>query len=230
MSAELQSNAELEIAHVLFMDVVGYSRLLINEQSALLAELNQLVRTTPRFRTAEAAGKLIRIPAGDGMALVFFSSPEAPVQCALEICKALQDHQHIHLRMGIHSGPVNVVTDVNDKTNVAGPGMNVTQRIMDLGDAGHILLSKRVAEDMAQYAHWQPLLHNLGEIEVKHGATISVFNLCGEDFGNSQIPVRIKQARRLFPRQAQTLAGRRHRNFGAATLLLLAIAIGISSW
>jgi len=230
MSAELQSNAELEIAHVLFMDVVGYSRLLINEQSALLAELNQLVRTTPRFRTAEAAGKLIRIPAGDGMALVFFSSPEAPVQCALEICKALQDHQHIHLRMGIHSGPVNVVTDVNDKTNVAGAGTNIAQRIMDLADAGHILLSKRVAEDLAQYAHWQPRLHDLGEIEVKHGARIPVFNLYGEDFGNSQIPVRIKQARRLFPRQAQTLAGRRHRNFIAATLLLLAIAIGISSW
>jgi len=230
MSAELQSNAELEIAHVLFMDVVGYSRLLINEQSALLAELNQLVRTTPRFRTAEAAGKLIRIPAGDGMALVFFSSPEAPVQCALEICKALQDHQHIHLRMGIHSGPVNVVTDVNDKTNVAGAGTNIAQRIMDLADAGHILLSKRVAEDLAQYAHWQPRLHDLGEIEVKHGARIPVFNLYGEDFGNSQIPVRIKQARRLFPGQALTVAGRRRRNFIAAALLLLAIAIGISSW
>lgn len=230
MSAELQPNAELEIAHVLFIDVVGYSRLLINEQSALLAKLNQLVRTTPHFRTAEAAGKLIRIPLGDGMALVFFSSPEAPVQCALEICKALQSNPQIQVRMGIHSGPVNVVTDVNDKTNVAGAGMNVAQRVMDLADAGHILLSKRVAEDLAQYAHWEPLLHNLGEIEVKHGATISVFNLCGEDFGNSQIPVRIKQARRLFPRQAQTLAGRRRRNLVAVTLLLLAIAIGISSW
>jgi TolB-like protein/class 3 adenylate cyclase len=230
MSAELQGNAELEIAHVLFIDVVGYSKLLINEQSALLAELNQLVRTTPHFCTAEAAGKLIRIPVGDGMALVFFTNPEAPVQCALEICKALQEHRHIHLRMGIHSGPVNVVTDVNDKRNVAGAGMNTAQRIMDLADAGHILLSKRVAEDLAQYAHWQPRLHDLGEIEVKHGARIPIFNLYGEDFGNSQIPVRIKQARRLFPGQALTVAGRRRRNFIAVALLLLTIAIGIPSW
>src|SRR6266516_2279407 len=129
MSAGLQPNAELEIAHVLFIDVVEYSRLLINEQSALLAELNQVVRTTPHFRTAEAAGKLIRIPVGDGMALVFFTNPEAPVQCALEICKALQDHPHIHLRMGIHSGPVDPVRDVNDRSNVAGAGMNIAQRL-----------------------------------------------------------------------------------------------------
>src|SRR5947209_5390393 len=187
MSAGLQPNAELEIAHVLFIDVVEYSRLLINEQSALLAELNQVVRTTPHFRTAEAAGKLIRIPVGDGMALVFFTSPEAPVQCALEICKALQEHPHIHLRMGIHSGPVDPVTDVNDRSNVAGAGMNIAQRIMDCADAGHILLSKRVAEDLSQYGHWKSRLRDLGEIEVKHGAVVSVFNLYGEGFGNSQV-------------------------------------------
>jgi TolB-like protein/class 3 adenylate cyclase/Flp pilus assembly protein TadD len=230
MSADLQPNRELEIAHVLFIDVVGYSKLFVNEQSAVVAQLNQLVRTTKHFRAAETASKLIRIATGDGMALVFFTSPEAPVQCALEICKALQSNPQIQVRMGIHSGPVNVVTDVNDKTNVAGAGMNIAQRIMDLADAGHILLSKRVAEDLAQYAHWQPRLHDLGEIEVKHGARIPVFNLYGEDFGNSQIPVRIKQARRLFPGQALTVAGRRSRNLIAATLLLLAIAIGISSW
>src|SRR6266567_3295405 len=182
MSAGLQPNTELEIAHVLFIDVVEYSRLLINEQSALLAELNQVVRTTPHFCTAEAAGKLIRIPVGDGMALVFFTSPEAPVQCALEICKALQEHPHIHLRMGIHSGPVDPVTDVNDRSNVAGAGMNIAQRIMDCADAGHILLSKRVAEDLAQYGHWKSRLHDLGEIEVKHGTVVSVFNLYGEGF------------------------------------------------
>src|SRR6266516_3739644 len=204
MAAELQPNAELEIAHVLFIDVVGYSRLLINEQSALLAELNQLVRTTHHFHTAEAAGKLIRIPVGDGMALVFFTSPEAPVQCALEICKALREHPHIHLRMGIHSGPVDPVTDVNDRSNVAGAGMNIAQRIMDCADDGHILLSKRVAEDLAQYGHWKSRLHDLGEIEVKHGAVVSIFNLYGEGFGNSQVPTRIKkQSRRLFPRGGQ---------------------------
>jgi TolB-like protein/class 3 adenylate cyclase/Flp pilus assembly protein TadD len=231
MSAELQPNAELEIAHVLFIDVVGYSRLLINEQSALLAELNQLVRTTPHFCTAEAAGKLIRIPVGDGMALVFFTSPEAPVQCALEICKALQEQPHIHLRMGIHSGPVDPVTDVNDRSNVAGAGMNIAQRIMDCADAGHILLSKRVAEDLAQYGHWKSRLHDLGEIEVKHGTVVSVFNLYGEGFGNSQVPTRIKkQSRRLFPSGGQTPASRRRNAVRAVAFLVLPIAIAISAW
>src|SRR6266487_101605 len=231
MAAELQPNAELEIAHVLFIDVVGYSRLLINEQSALLAELNQLVRTTHHFHIAEAAGKLIRIPVGDGMALVFFTSPEAPVQCALEICKALQEHPHIHLRMGIHSGPVDPVTDVNDRSNVAGAGMNIAQRIMDCADDGHILLSKRVAEDLAQYGHWKSRLHDLGEIEVKHGAVVSIFNLYGEGFGNSQVPTRIKkQSRRLFPRGGQTPASRRRNTVRAIALLVLPIAIGISAW
>jgi TolB-like protein/class 3 adenylate cyclase len=231
MSAELQPNTELEIAHVLFIDVVGYSRLLINEQSALLAELNQLVRTTPHFCTAEAAGKLIRIPVGDGMALVFFTSPEAPVLCALEICKALQEHPHIQLRMGIHSGPVDPVTDVNDRSNVAGAGMNVAQRIMDCADAGHILVSKRVAEDLAHYGHWKSRLHDLGEIEVKHGTVVSVFNLYGEGFGNSQVPTRIKkQSRRLFPSGGQTPASRRRNAVRAVAFLVLPIAIGISAW
>ena len=231
MSAGLQPNAELEIAHVLFIDVVEYSRLLINEQSALLAELNQVVRTTPHFRTAEAAGKLIRIPVGDGMALVFFTNPEAPVQCALEICKALQDHPHIHLRMGIHSGPVDPVRDVNDRSNVAGAGMNIAQRIMDCADAGHILLSKRVAEDLAQYGHWKSRLHDLGEIEVKHGTVVSVFNLYGEGFGNSQVPTRIKkQSRRLFPSRGQTRTSRRRSAVRAVVFLVLPIAIGIAAW
>ncbi len=231
MSAGLQPNAELEIAHVLFIDVVEYSRLLINEQSALLAELNQVVRTTPHFCTAEAAGKLIRIPVGDGMALVFFTNPEAPVQCALEICKALQDHPHIHLRMGIHSGPVDPVTDVNDRSNVAGAGMNIAQRIMDCADAGHILLSKRVAEDLAQYGHWKSRLHDLGEIEVKHGTVVSVFNLYGEGFGNSQVPTRIKkQSRRLFPSRGQTRTSRRRSAVRAVVFLVLPIAIGIAAW
>src|SRR6266581_2434506 len=231
MSAELQPNAELEIAHVLFIDVVGYSRLLINEQSALLAELNQLVRTTDHFRTAEAAGKLIRIPVGDGMALVFFTNPEAPVQCALEICKALQDHPHIHLRMGIHSGPVDPVRDVNDRSNVAGAGMNIAQRIMDCADAGHILLSKRVAEDLAQYGHWKSRLHDLGEIEVKHGGRISVFNLYGEGFGNAKMPTRVKQqSRLLFPNRPRMSIYRRRRAAIAATLLVLAVAVGVTLW
>jgi TolB-like protein/class 3 adenylate cyclase/tetratricopeptide (TPR) repeat protein len=231
MSAELQPNAELEIAHVLFMDVVGYSKLLTSEQTALLAELNQLVRATPHFRTAEAAGKLIRIPVGDGMALVFFTSPEAPVQCALEICKALQEHSHIHLRMGIHSGPVDPVTDVNDRSNVAGAGMNIAQRVMDCADAGHILLSKRVAEDLAQYGHWKSRLHDLGKIEVKHGTIVSVFNLYGEGFGNPQVPTRIKaQSRRLFPSRTHKQPSQRRNFVRAGAILFLLIAVALSLW
>src|ERR1700736_2791323 len=196
MADDPQSKAELEIAHVLFIDVVGYSTRLINEQAGVVAELNQVVKETTHFKAAESAGKLIRIPTGDGMALVFSNTPEAPVQCALEICQALHSHPDIHVRMGIHSGPVNPVPDVNDRPNVAGAGINIAQRIMDCADAGHILLSKRVAEDLSQYAHWQPKLHDLGEIEIKHGAVISVVNLHGEGFGNATLPSRIRQFRR----------------------------------
>ena len=153
------------------------------------------------------------------------------MQCALEICKTLQDHPHIHLRMGIHSGPVDPVTDVNDRSNVAGAGMNLAQRIMDCADAGHILLSKRVAEDLAQYGHWKSRLHDLGEIEVKHGTVVSVFNLYGEGFGNSQVPTRIKkQSRRLFPSRGQTRTSRRRSAVRAVAFLVLTIAIGISAW
>src|SRR5205814_2777356 len=160
---------QLEIAHLLLIDVVGYSKLLVNQQIELLQELKQLVRGTECFRKAEARGELIRVPTGDGMALVFFHSPEEPVRCALEISKVLQDHPGIRLRMGIHSGPVGRVTDVNEKTNIAGSGINVAQRVLDCGDAGHILLSAHVAEDLAEYRHWQPHLHDLGECEVKYG-------------------------------------------------------------
>jgi TolB-like protein/class 3 adenylate cyclase/Tfp pilus assembly protein PilF len=201
MANDLQPKDELEIAHVLFIDVVGYSTRLINEQAAVVAELNQLVRETSHFRSAEAAGRLIRIPTGDGMALVFFNTPEAPVQCALEICQALRAHPDIHVRMGIHSGPVNPVPDVNDRPSVAGAGINIAQRIMDCADAGHILLSKRVAEDLSQYAHWQPKLHDLGEIEMKHGMVIPLVNLHGDGFGNPTVPSRMQQFRRRSSRR-----------------------------
>ena len=164
MSVEPNSDLQLEIGYLLLIDVVGYSKLLVNEQVELLQELNQIVRSTPSFRIAEANGKLIRLPTGDGMALVFFRSPEEPAQCALEIHAASKSHPHLQLRMGVHSGPVNQITDVNDRSNVAGTGINVAQRVMDCGDAGHILLSKHVADDLAQYRHWQPYLHDLGRV------------------------------------------------------------------
>src|SRR5262249_9945724 len=156
----------------------------VNEQREVVDELNRVVRKTQQFRKSEAAGKLIRIPVGDGMALVFFQSPEQPVQYAMEIARALKNHPHIRLRMGVHSGPVDQVRDVNDRINVAGAGVNLAHRVMDCGDAGHILLSKRVADDLAQDYFWQPLLHDLGEIEVKHGIRIGLVNLYTSEFGN----------------------------------------------
>src|SRR6476469_8715656 len=196
MSVEPNSDLQLEIAYLLLIDVVGYSKLLVNEQVELLQELNQIVRSTPSFRNAEANGKFIRLPTGDGMALVFFHSPEEPAQCALEIHAALKSHPHLQLRMGVHSGPVNQITDVNDRSNVAGTGINVAQQVMDCGDAGHILLSQHVADDLAQYRHWQPYLHDLGEWEVKHGLRLSLVNLYKEGLGNPAIPEKLKRGQR----------------------------------
>src|SRR5438132_10254965 len=195
-SAEPKPDLPLEIAHLLLIDVVGYSRLLVNEQIELLQDLNQIVRNTECFRAAETTGKLIRVPSGDGMALLFFYSPEEPVRCALEISRTLQEHPHIQLRMGVHSGPVNQVTDVNDKTNIAGAGINVAQRVMDCGDAGHILLSGHIAEDLTQYRQWQPYLHDLGECEVKHGLRLHLVNLYKDNLGNPHLPDKLKRGRR----------------------------------
>ncbi len=194
---EVNADLALEIAHVLLIDVVGYSKLLVNEQIELLQNVNQIVRVTESFRAAQATGKLIRVPTGDGMALLFFQSPEEPVRCALEISRALQEHPHIQVRMGVHSGPINRITDVNDKTNIAGSGINVAQRVLDCGDAGHILLSKHVAEDLASYRQWQLFLHDLGECEVKHGLRLHLFNLYKDGLGNPQIPEKLRGKRRV---------------------------------
>ena len=164
MSLGGQQDRQLEIAHVLFIDIVGYSKLPINRQSELLRQLNQVVRATEQFRRAGAVDKLVRLPTGDGMALAFFTSPDAPVKCAIELSAALQSYPQLKLRMGINSGPVDAVSDVNDRSNVAGAGINMAQRVMDCGDAGHILLAKRVADDLGQYESWQPYLHELGVV------------------------------------------------------------------
>src|SRR5207247_3592239 len=188
MAAEIKKEIQLEIAHVLFIDIVGYSKLSINDQRAAIDELTQVVRTSEQVQKAESAGRLIKIPTGDGMALVFYKSPEEPVECALEISRALREHPKIQLRMGVHSGPVSGVIDVNGQANLAGASLNMAQRVMDCGDAGHILVSKRVADDLGEYEHWRPLLHDLGECEVKHGGRLGVVNLYGHDIGNSQLP------------------------------------------
>src|SRR3954453_17750785 len=168
MSTEIRKEIQLEIAHVLFIDIIGYSKLSINDQHAAVEELNQMVRASEQFQRAEGANRLIRIPTGDGMVLVFYTSPEAPAQCAVEISRALKEHPRLQLRMGIHSGPVSGVVDVNERANLTGTGINLAQRGMDWGDAGHILLSKHVAEDLEGYEQWRPLLHDLGACEVKH--------------------------------------------------------------
>jgi len=195
MSAAQESRLHLEIAHVLFLDLVGYSQLLVNEQRDVVQQVNDIVRATAQFRQSSAAGKLICIATGDGMALVFFQSPEEPVHCAMEIARALKSHPHVRLRMGVHSGPVDQLKDVNNQTNVAGIGINIAQRVMDCGDPGHILISKRVADDLAQDRLWQPLLHELGEIEFKHGVKVGIVNLHSAEIGNPQVPAKVSRQR-----------------------------------
>jgi TolB-like protein/Flp pilus assembly protein TadD len=192
MSTDTASEVKFEIGHVLFIDIVGYSKLLITQQSQQLDTLKRIVRGTEQFRAAEAEGKLLRLPTGDGGALVFRTTPEAPVLCALEIARELKNHPDLHVRMGIHSGPVNQITDLNEQANIAGAGINMAQRVMDCGDAGHILLSKRVADDLAQYPRWRSFLHDLGKCEVKHRVRIDVVNFYGDGIGNPQPPKRFQ--------------------------------------
>src|SRR5438094_1476758 len=217
MAAEIKKEIQLEIAHVLFIDIVGYSKLSINDQHAAVEELNRIVRVSEQFQRAEAADRLIRIPTGDGMVLVFYTNPEAPAQCAVEISRALKEHPRLQLRMGIHSGPVSGVVDVNERANLAGAGINMAKRVMDCGDAGHILLSKHVAEDLEEYEKWRPFLHDLGTCEAKHGVRVSVVNLYDDQFGNAKLPRKFEtvQKRRARVRWAEV----------AVALLVLAAII-----
>src|SRR5438445_9788398 len=194
MAGEGKKEIQLEIGHVLFIDLVGYSKFSINDQHAAVEQLNRVVRASEQFQQTETASRLLKIPTGDGMALVFYSTPEAPVQCALEISRSLKRYPQLQVRMGIHSGPVSVVMDANERANLAGAGINIAQRVMDCGDAGHIRLSKRVAEDLIQYRHWQPYLHDLGECQVKHGEVISLVNLYNEEVGNPQPPANLTKS------------------------------------
>src|SRR6476660_4653543 len=196
MSAEVKKEIELEIAHVLFLDIVGYSKLSVNEQHGRVDELNGIVRLSEQFQKAEAANRILKIPTGDGMALVFYKSPEEPAQCAFELSRGLKDNQRLQVRMGIHSGPISGVVDVNERTNVAGAGINLAQRVMDCGDAGHILLSRHVAEDLAEYERWRPFLHDIGTFEVKHGVRVSVTNLYSDEVGNPNLPSKLQAVKK----------------------------------
>jgi TolB-like protein/class 3 adenylate cyclase/Tfp pilus assembly protein PilF len=218
MPIQIKNEIQLEIAHVLFIDIVGYSKLSISGQHAAVEELTRIVRASEQFQRAEAASRLTRIPTGDGMALAFYTSPEAPAQCAVEISRTLKEYPRLQLRMGIHSGPVGGVVDVNERANLAGAGLNMAQRVMDCGDAGHILLSKHVAEDLEEYQRWRPLLHDLGSCEVKHGVRVSVVNLYDDQFGNAKLPQRF-----------ETVQKRRTRlRWAATTAALLALAVVVA--
>jgi class 3 adenylate cyclase len=199
MEDDEKNKPRLEIGHVLFIDIVGYSKLLTDEQSEALQELNQIVRNTEAAREAERAGQLIILPTGDGMAMVFTGSVEGPAECALEVSQALRAQPSLPVRMGIHSGPVQYVKDANERENVSGVGINVARRVMDCGDAGHILASKRFAEDLAQHRRWQRYLHELGDVEVKHGAVVSLVNLYAETIGNPAAPSCVTGVRRSEP-------------------------------
>jgi len=209
MPAEVEKEIELEIGHVLFIDIVGYSKLSVNEQQATIEQLNDIVRQSEQFRKAEAASRILKIPTGDGMALVFYRSPEEPARCAFEISRALKEHSRLQIRMGIHSGPVTGVVDVTERMNVAGAGINLAQRVMECGDAGHILLSHHVAEDLAEYDRWRPCLHDIGTFELKHGVRVSLTNLYSEEAGNPKLPSKLEVVRqhRTHVRWAEAAVG-----------------------
>jgi TolB-like protein/Tfp pilus assembly protein PilF len=221
MAAESPVYLELKIAHVLFMDIVGYSKFLSDKQRELFDLFNEIVRHTGQFRAAEAAGKLVRLATGDGIALAFFTTPDAPVRCAREISHKLREHPQLRLRMGINSGPVDEVSDVNDQRNVTGAGINMAQRVMDCGDAGHILVAKRIADDLAQYSEWRPYLQDLGEVEVKHGVRVALANFFGDGFGNSKSPGKIIRAKQVR---------RRRLVLWLSAILLFLLCLTIASW
>ncbi len=223
MSSEASTDSHVEIAHVLFIDIVAYSKLLIDQQSDLVKQLNEQVRSTEEFRTADAAGKLIRMATGDGMALAFFTSPDAPLRCALQLHEAVRKLPRFQLRMGIHSGPVEHLADVNEQSNLAGAGINTARRVMDCGDAGHILLSRRVADDLAQYDRWQPHLHDLGPVEMKHGVKMDIVNFYTESVGNSAIPKKIAEAKKIASHRTK-----RRAFFAIAASLAVVIAAATS--
>ena len=225
MAEQAEAEPKFEIGHILFLDIVGYSKRLIQDQTELLRLLNDAVRGSKEVRAADAEGRLVRLPTGDGMALVFRTTPEAPARCALEVSQALKARPELSVRMGIHCGPVNVVTDVNERPNITGAGINIAQRVMDCGDGGHILLSKRVAEDLENSREWQPRLHDLGPCEVKHGVVVSLVNLYTETLGNAATPTKFKLSKLTKLPGVKPRFSRRGILLGLASIVLIAALV-----
>src|SRR5437899_8442036 len=230
MSAEIKREIELKIAHVLFIDIVAYSKMASDDQRAAIEKLNQIVQSTDEFRKEESEKRLLKLATGDGMALIFYHSPEDPVECALEISRAIKEQRsNLKLRMGVHSGPVSGVVDVTGRANVAGAGINTAQRVMDCGDAGHILLSTRVADDLEQFKHWRPHLYHLGECEVKHGDKIEIVNLFTAELGNSERPKRLTtpaQKTEFVPLPGERAPSRKPALIIATCVAIAAVLIG----
>ncbi|MGA8676697.1 MAG: adenylate/guanylate cyclase domain-containing protein [Candidatus Acidiferrales bacterium] len=224
--ADPRQTTKLEMAHVLFMDIVGYSKLPMDHQEAVLHSLQVVVSTTSEFLRAQSSNEIIRLPTGDGMALVFFGDAEAAARCALEVSRALKSHPEIPLRMGLHSGPVYRVTDINTNQNVAGGGINIAQRVMDCGDAGHILASQSVADVLGQLSSWKDCLHDLGEAEVKHGVRVHLYNLYTDEAGNAGLPQKLHMAQKTAS-TVRSKAKRKKRALGVVVAgAIAALAIG----
>ena len=215
----------LEVAHVLFTDLVGYSQLPMDQGAQLVERLTAIVEGTKAFRRAKNSNQLILLPTGDGMALAFFGDPLAPVKCAVEISRVLRSEPELKLRMGIHSGPVFRTIDINEASNVAGGGINLAQRVMDCGDEGHILLSQSIADVLRQLSNWREHFHDVGIQEVKHGEQLHIFNLHGSDFGNPQPP---KKSQRQEPAPSPGTGKQRVAVLAAAAVI--AIAVIAFSW
>ena len=217
-TSEKQAERKLEVGHVLFMDVVGYSRLMIEEQHRTIEELQKTVRELDEFRAAAEAKRLVRLPTGDGMALVFFGDPEAPLRAAAELSRALWNQSSLKLRMGIHSGPVYRVEDINASMNVAGGGVNVAQRVMDCGDAGHILVSEEAAKFFAQVGKWADRLHDLGRTRVKHGVRLHLYSFYVSEIGNPDLPRKLRREKL------------RRRGMAGTVLLCVTVAVAVLLW
>src|SRR5438045_6504841 len=162
------------------------------------------------------------------MALTIFTNPETALKCAIEINQQIRNHPELPLRMGLHSGPVSGVTDVNDRSNVAGVGVNMAQRVMDCGDAGHILLSSRIADDLAQQSRWRPSLHELGPVEVKHGVKVEIVNFYTDEVGNPELPDKVKRAQeeqRAVDHRAASVSARKWSLIICLLLIVVAAAI-----
>ena len=230
MYSNPRTDLDLETGHILFIDIVGLARMLALEQQESLHKLSQIIRNTDAGKTTEE--ELPRLSTGSGLALAFATTADAAVRCAMQISTGWRTYPELKLRMGIHTGPVNRMTEANDRIGVAGPGVNVARRVTDCGDTGHILLSRHAVERLSDRSHWQPYLHDLGECEVTNGEVIAVVNFYTDEVGNSSPPKRFKRKNgaHLATNDKVLLSPIPARYTLLSILFFSAVAIAISYW